>query len=87
MAYEKRIVITGMGVHAPNGHTPQEFYENLIAGKSGIKLMKSVDTSKVRCKVGGDLGDYDIKAKLESFKGQIPEDVLKRAKKIIKTVN
>ena len=85
MAYEKRIVITGMGVHAPNGHTPEEFYENLIAGKSGIKFMKSVDTSKVRCKVGGDLGDYDIKAKLESFKGNIPDDVLKRAKKIIKT--
>jgi len=85
MAYPKRIVITGMGINAPNGDNPETFYNNLIAGKSGIKKMTSVNTDKIRCKIGGDLGDYDVRGKLDSLKDNIPEDVLKRAKKIIKT--
>ncbi len=82
---KKRIVITGMGVNTPIGDTPEIYYNNLIAGKSGIKQMTSIDTSRIRAKVGGDLGDYDYKAKLESFKDKVPEDMYKRAKKIIKT--
>jgi len=85
MSQKKRIVITGMSVISPIGDSPDEFYNNLIAGKSGIKVMESLDTSMIRCKIGGDLGDYDVKGKLESLKDQIPEDVYKRAKKIIKT--
>jgi len=83
--FEKRIVITGMGVISPLGDTPLDFFNNLIEGKSGIKLMKSIDTSRIRCKIGGDLGDYDIKGRLDSIKDNIPEEVYKRAKKIIKT--
>jgi 3-oxoacyl-(acyl-carrier-protein) synthase len=85
MAYPKRIVITGMGINTPLGDTPQEFYDNLIAGKSGIKQMESVDTSKIRCKIGGDLGHYDVKAKLAELKEIMPEDAFKRMRKIIKT--
>lgn len=85
MSQKKRIVITGMGVIAPNGDNPEEFYQNLVAGKSGIKMMDSVDTSKIRCKIGGDLGDYDYKAKLKSLESKLPADVYKRMKKIIKT--
>ena len=33
---DTRIVITGIGLSAPNGHNLQEFRENLLAGKSGI---------------------------------------------------
>jgi 3-oxoacyl-(acyl-carrier-protein) synthase len=85
MAYSKRIVITGMGLNTPLGDNPTDFYNNLIAGKSGIKKMTSIDTSRVRSKIGGDLGDYDVKGKIESLKDKIPDDVYKRAKKIIKT--
>lgn len=85
MAYKKRIVITGMGINSPIGDTPEIFYQNLIAGKSGIKRMTSINTSKVRSKIGGDLGDYDVRGKLERLKESIPEEVYKRARKIIKT--
>jgi 3-oxoacyl-[acyl-carrier-protein] synthase II len=36
MADETRIVITGIGLSAPNGNSLAEFRQNLLAGKSGI---------------------------------------------------
>ena len=36
MADETRIVITGIGLSAPNGNNLSEFRQNLLAGKSGI---------------------------------------------------
>jgi len=85
MSQKKRIVITGMGLQTPLGDNQEDFFNNLIAGKSGIKKMESVDTSMIRCKIGGDLGDYDVKSKLDSLKDKMPEDAFKRARKIIKT--
>lgn len=85
MAQNKRIVITGIGINTPIGDNLDDFYENLIAGKSGIGLMKSLDTSKIRCKIGGDLGDYDIKAKIAKLKEQMPEIAFKKMRKITKT--
>lgn len=38
MSDKNRIVITGVGLTAPNGNNLQEFRENLLAGKSGITL-------------------------------------------------
>lgn len=38
MSEDKRIVITGVGLTAPNGNTLKEFRHNLIEGKSGISL-------------------------------------------------
>src|SRR5262245_37878540 len=32
-----RIVITGVGLAAPNGNSLEEFRENLLAGRSGVK--------------------------------------------------
>ncbi len=33
---EQRIVITGVGLAAPNGNSPSEFRQNLLEGKSGV---------------------------------------------------
>ncbi len=85
MTPKKRIVITGMGINTPLGDNIDDYYKNLINGKSAISLMKSIDTSMIRCKIGGDLGGYDIKAKLEILKNKVPEDIYKRLRKIIKT--
>ena len=82
---KKRIVITGIGINAPLGDNPQDFFNNLMAGKSGIVKIKSCDTSNIACKVGGDLGDYDFEKKLSNLKSTIPQDVFKRLKKIYKT--
>jgi 3-oxoacyl-(acyl-carrier-protein) synthase len=85
MNRDKRIVITGMGILTPIGDNLDDYYKNLIAGKSAISRWRTLDTSKIRTKVGGDLGDYNYRAGLDGLKNEIPEDVYKRAKKIMKT--
>ena len=56
---ERRVVITGMGVLSPNGNTKEEFWKNLVAGKSGIRRIQSMDTEKYDCKIGGEVVDFD----------------------------
>ena len=38
---EQRIVITGIGLTAPNGNNLKEFRENLLAGKSGVQKFET----------------------------------------------
>lgn len=64
---KKRIVITGMGTINPLGDNPEIFYQNLLAGKSGIKRWHSLDMSKIECKIGGDLGDYPTATAIEHY--------------------
>ena len=52
-ASERRIVITGMGVLAPNGHGLGEFESSLRAGKSGIRLIEKLQELNFRCPIGG----------------------------------
>lgn len=85
MSNKKRIVITGMGILTPIGDNLDDYYNNLVAGKSALTKWRTLDTSKIRCKVGGDLGDYDYKACLKKMENDIPEDVFKKMKKILKT--
>jgi len=82
---KKRIVITGMGVITTIGDNLSDFYQNLINGKSGITKIKSIDSSKIACKIAGDLSDYDFNSKINYLKENIPEDYFKRLKKIFKT--
>ena len=52
MSEKKRVVVTGMGVMTPIGDNLEDYYNNLIAGKSAITNWRSLDTSKIRCKWG-----------------------------------
>jgi len=56
---ERRVVITGMGVISPNGNNKDDFWKNLVAGKSGIRRIQSMDTEKYDCKIGGEVVDFD----------------------------
>jgi 3-oxoacyl-(acyl-carrier-protein) synthase len=75
-------VVTGMSINTPIGDNLDSFIENLLAGKSALRNWKTLDSSKIYSKVGGDLGDYDINTKIESYKGQIPDDVYARFEKL-----
>ncbi|MFP4383074.1 MAG: beta-ketoacyl-[acyl-carrier-protein] synthase family protein [Spirochaetia bacterium] len=81
----RRVVITGMGTINPLGDTLEEYYHNLIAGKSGIKRWESIDMTGVECKVGGDLGNYDFQKKLDTFRDIIPESKYKQIKKLFRS--
>src|SRR5271157_4902548 len=82
---KRRAVITGMGTINPLGDTLEGYYQNLIAGKSGIRRWQSLDMSNIECKVGGDLGDYDCLDALGRFEGALGPDTFKKAKKIFRS--
>src|ERR1039457_1393594 len=51
---ERRVVITGMGVLTPLGSELEVFWQNLLAGKSGIGPITRFDTTEYDCKIGGE---------------------------------
>ena len=55
---KKRIVITGLGVIAPNGIGKEQFWTALKEGRSGIKPVKRFDTSEFKCKLAGEIDDF-----------------------------
>lgn len=80
----KRIVVTGMGINTPIGDNLDDFYRNLIAGKSAISKWKWLDNPAVYSKVGGDLSDYDPDGKLATLKSTLAPDVHKRLRQLVK---
>ena len=65
---DRRVVITGMGVVSPCGNTVDTFWENLTNGKSGIDLIRSIDTGGLECQIAGEVRDYDPKPYFKSPK-------------------
>ena len=57
--YERRVVITGMGVLTPLGNDLKTFWRNLLAGVSGIGHITAFDTSTYNCKIAGEVRNYD----------------------------
>lgn len=49
----KRVVITGIGVVAPNGTGKADFTEALKTGKSGIKHIAALEELEFGCQIGG----------------------------------
>ena len=53
----KRVVVTGLGAITPLGNTVQDYWNNLVAGKSGAAMITRFDSSKFKtqfaCEVKG----------------------------------
>ena len=60
------IVITGLGVIAPNGIGKEKFWDALKEGRSGIKPIKRFDTKALKCRQAGEIQDF----KPEDFLGR-----------------
>ncbi len=54
-----RVVITGLGAITPAGQTVDEFWDNLVNGRSGIGWISLCDSSTFPCKVDGEVKDWD----------------------------
>jgi 3-oxoacyl-[acyl-carrier-protein] synthase II len=54
----RRVAITGLGVLAPNGTGKNEFWSNLVAGKSSIDYITSFDVSTFPSKVAGQIKSF-----------------------------
>ena len=59
MPANKRVVVTGIGIISSIGIGKDEFWKNLIAGKSGISEVKRFDTSKFPTHRAGEVKDFN----------------------------
>ena len=57
---QRRVVVTGMGMISPIGHSVEASWKAAVAGESGIKLNESFDTSDFAVKISGSVRDFDI---------------------------
>jgi 3-oxoacyl-[acyl-carrier-protein] synthase II len=55
---KRRVVITGLGVVAPNGIGKDAFWQNLVAGKSAVDYITAFDASSYPCKVAAEARDF-----------------------------
>ena len=59
---KKRVVITGIGAVTPCGIGVQTLWDNLIAGRSGIRKITQINTDDFPCKIGGEIADFEVDA-------------------------
>src|SRR5262245_34634790 len=83
----ERIVITGMSINTPLGDTLDGFLSGLLHGRSALSNWKKLDVSRCYSKVGADLSDYDVDAKMRSLEANVPPEVWRRARKLISKVS
>ncbi len=58
--HQRRVVVTGMGVISALGHSVQEMWENLLAGKSGARRITRFDPSPFAVQIACEVTDFDI---------------------------
>ena len=56
----QRVVVTGMGLVAPNGNTVESSWQNTINGVSGIGPIASFDASGFAARIAGEIKNFDI---------------------------
>jgi len=54
-----RVVVTGIGVVSPIGHTVEEFWHNLTHGVSGVAPVTAFDASPFTCRIAGEVKDFE----------------------------
>ncbi|MDY7006723.1 MAG: beta-ketoacyl-ACP synthase II [Cyanobacteriota bacterium] len=55
----KRVVVTGMGALTPIGNTLSDYWNGLLSGKNGIGPITRFDASKHKCRIAGEVKDFD----------------------------
>ena len=48
-------MVTGLGVVSCLGHEHDEFYNNLLEGKSGIKTIQGFDATEFSTRIAGEI--------------------------------
>lgn len=56
---DTRAVISGVGVISPIGTGTGPFWENLLAGRSGVGFLKSFPADNLPCKLAAEITDFD----------------------------
>lgn len=56
---KRRVVVTGMGIVSPVGNNINEAWENILAGRSGIRPITRFDVSQFSTRFGGTIEGFD----------------------------
>jgi beta-ketoacyl-acyl-carrier-protein synthase II len=55
----RRVVISGLGAITPLGSTIDGIWNNLLAGRSGIRKITQFDASGLPCQIAGEIPDFN----------------------------
>jgi 3-oxoacyl-[acyl-carrier-protein] synthase II len=56
---KRRVVVTGMGIVAPNGTGVENFWDSLVHGRSPVRKITHFDASSYPCQVAAEVPDFD----------------------------
>ncbi len=56
----RRVVVTGMGIVSPVGSKVETAWQNVCAGKSGLRQIEDFDASTFATRIAGTIVDFDI---------------------------
>lgn len=56
---KRRVVVTGMGMISPLGHSVSSTWDSLLAGKSGVTAVTEFDASQYPCQIWSKVKDFD----------------------------
>src|SRR6202049_3169212 len=59
---QRRVVITGVGVVAPNGIGKENFWDACISGHSGIRRITRFDASRLPVQIAGEVTNFSPEA-------------------------
>jgi 3-oxoacyl-[acyl-carrier-protein] synthase II len=60
-----RVVVTGIGVVAPNGIGLDQFWNSLLAGRSGVGPITLFDAAKFKSRIAGEIKGFDPREFIE----------------------
>ena len=94
----KRVVITGLGAITPLGNTVDEFWKNIVAGKSGVDMITKFDTTNFKTKFAAEVKGFNASDYFEKnearkydlftqFAVASAEEAIKHAKLNFNTLN
>src|SRR5262245_66342812 len=56
----RRVVVTGLGVVAPNGVGKEAFWSACLNGRSGVGPIRTFDASRHPVRVAAEIPDFDV---------------------------
>lgn len=62
----RRVVVTGLGAATPIGNDVPTYWQNLVAGKSGIARLTAFDPSDLEVQIGAEVKDFDPTQRLDA---------------------
>lgn len=62
---QRSVVVTGIGVVAPNGSSKKEFWDSLVSGSSGIRVLDTLDPDAFPNRLGGKVDRIPVPTGME----------------------